>query len=79
MKFLHAQGADELTPYLCDLDYVMRAAPGVRLTRTKTLARGCHRCDVRVTVPGQTTAPWPPHFAEPTCGRSAPTPPARVW
>ena len=28
VKFLHAQGADELCPYGCDLDYVMSEAMG---------------------------------------------------
>ncbi len=77
VKFLHAEGADELTPYLCDLDYVMCTAMGVGLTRTKTLAWGCDRCDFRFTVPGRTTAPWPPRFAERTCGRPEPATSAR--
>lgn len=72
VKFLHAQGADELTPYLCHLDYVVAEASGVRLTRTKTLAWGCDRCDFRMTIPGKTTATWPPEFAERNCGRPAP-------
>ena len=76
VKFLHAQGADELAPYLCDLDYVMASAFGVSLTRTKTLGWGCDRCDFRFTVPGQTTAPWPPRFLERTCGRPEPSAPA---
>jgi hypothetical protein len=72
VKFLHAQGADELTPYLCHLDYVMAEAAGAGLTRTKTLAWGCDRCDFRFTTPGKTTATWPPEFAERNCGRPAP-------
>jgi hypothetical protein len=72
VKFLHAQGADELTPYLCHLDYVMWEAAGQQLTRTKTLAWGCDRCDFRTTSPGTTTATWPPAFVERRCGQPAP-------
>lgn len=69
VKFLHAQGADELSPYLCHLDYVVAEAAGADLTRTKTLAWGCDRCDFRWTVPGKTTATWPPEFIERSCGQ----------
>ncbi|MGB2767419.1 MAG: L-2-amino-thiazoline-4-carboxylic acid hydrolase [Propionicimonas sp.] len=71
--YLHAQQADELTPYLCDLDYVLFEALGVGLTRTKTLAWGCDRCDFRVTNPGKTTSTWPPLFAERACGLPQPS------
>lgn len=71
VKFLHAQGADELTPYLCHLDYVTAEAAGAGLTRTKTLAWGCDRCDFRFTIPGKTTATWPPEFVERSCGLPA--------
>ncbi len=71
VAFLHAQGADELTPYLCHLDYVFAEAAGAQLTRTKTLAWGCDRCDFRWTVPGTSTATWPPEFPERACGRPA--------
>lgn len=70
LKFLHAQGADELCPFLCDLDYVMFEAVGVGLRRTKTLAWGCDRCDFRQSRHGATTAPWPPTFVERTCGEA---------
>jgi len=69
VKYMHAHGADELTPYLCHLDYVLAEAAGAGLTRTKTLAWGCDRCDFRWNVPGQTTSTWPPEFAERGCGR----------
>jgi hypothetical protein len=72
VKFLHAQGADELTPYLCHLDYVVWEAAGQQLTRTKTLAWGCDRCDFRTTCSGTTTATWPPEFVERRCGQPAP-------
>ena len=72
VNYLHKQGADELTPYLCDLDYVMFEASGIGLTRTKTLAWGCDRCDFRITNPGTTTSTWPPLFAERSCGLPQP-------
>jgi hypothetical protein len=72
VKFLNNQRADELTPYLCHLDYVMWEAAGQELTRTKTLAWGCDRCDFRTTSPGTTTATWPPDFVERRCGQPAP-------
>lgn len=71
VKFLHAQGADELAPYLCDLDHLTAEAAGEGLTRTKTLAWGCDRCDFRFTNPGKTTATWPPEFVERNCGQPA--------
>lgn len=74
VKFLRAQGAEELCPYICDLDYVLFESLGAGLTRTKTLAWGCDRCDFRVTKSGHTTAVWPPRFAERTCGQPAADP-----
>ena len=73
VKFMHAQDADEFTPWLCHLDYVMAEAAGYGLTRTRTLAWGCDRCDFRMTSHGTTTTTWPPDFPERTCGRSAMT------
>lgn len=71
-KFLHAQGADEWTPYGCELDYVMAELMGYGFQRTKTLAWGCDRCDMRFSKQGTTTAPWPPEFIEQTCGQPQP-------
>ena len=70
VKFLHAEGADELCPYLCDVDYVSAEAMGFGLHRTKTLAWGCDRCDFRLSRDAVTPAPWPPDFVERTCGQS---------
>ena len=70
VKFLNAQGAAELCPYLCDVDYVGAEALGFGLPRTKTLAWGCDRCDFRLTKDGVTSASWPPGFVERTCGES---------
>ena len=69
VKFLHAEGADELCPYLCDIDYVSAEAMGIGLRRTKTLAWGCDRCDFRLSRDAVTPALWPPAFVERTCGQ----------
>lgn len=68
VKFLDAQEADELCPYICDLEYVYIKAMGYGVRRTKTLGWGCDRCDFRFSKHGVTSAPWPPEFAERTCG-----------
>jgi hypothetical protein len=47
VKFLHSQEADELTPYLCQTDYALFDALGIKLKRTMTLATGCEKCDFR--------------------------------
>lgn len=73
VKFLRAQGAEELCPYICDLDYVLFESLGAGLQRTKTLAWGCDGCDFRVSMNGDTTAPWPPRFIEQTCGQDGTT------
>jgi hypothetical protein len=69
VKYLHAQEADELGPYICNIDYVGAEAIGIGLQRTKTLAWGCDRCDFRLSKRGVTSAPWPPEFVERTCGQ----------
>ncbi len=46
-KFYHAQGADELIPYMCRHDYAMSSAFGWGLRRTMTIAEGFDRCDFR--------------------------------
>lgn len=55
---MHVQGADEFTPWLCHLDYVMAHAAGYGLTRTRTLAWGCDRCDFPMIAHGTTTSAW---------------------
>jgi len=72
LRFLQKQGAEELCPYICDLDYVMAEAMGYELRRTKTLAWGCDRCDFRLSMDGVTSASWPPQFVERTCGQPQP-------
>ena len=47
VKFFHAQGADEFTPYMCFIDFLMFPAMGVTLERQGTIAHGCTHCDFR--------------------------------
>jgi len=49
VKYLEREGAGELAPYGCWIDYPMFAAMGLRLDRTETLAQGGRRCDFRVS------------------------------
>jgi len=47
LKFLRAEGAPELGPVLCELDWPHAELIGVELMRTTTLAQGAARCDFR--------------------------------
>ncbi len=47
VKYLRREGAPELAPYLCWLDYPMCKSMRVRLVRTETIAQGCERCNFR--------------------------------
>jgi hypothetical protein len=47
VKYLTREGAPELAPYLCWLDYPMCKSMRVRLVRTETIAQGCERCNFR--------------------------------
>jgi hypothetical protein len=47
VKFFHAQGADEFTPYMCFIDFMLFPAMGIDLRRTGTIAQGCTHCDFR--------------------------------
>jgi L-2-amino-thiazoline-4-carboxylic acid hydrolase len=49
VKYLAREGAPELAPYLCWIDYPQFAAMHVRLDRTETLAQGGRRCDFRMS------------------------------
>jgi hypothetical protein len=49
VKYLAREGAPELAPYLCWIDYPSFAAARLRLERTETLAQGGQRCDFRVS------------------------------
>ncbi len=46
-KFFHAEGADELTPYLCRTEFAVSRALGLGMARTTTLAEGGKVCDTR--------------------------------
>jgi hypothetical protein len=63
VKFLHSQGADELTPYLCLTDYALFGALGIELKRTMTLTEGGERCDFRFKK-GESPGGWPPPWLE---------------
>ena len=68
-KFYHAQGADELAPYMCLSDCVVSRAFGRGLVRFKTIAEGAEVCDFRYKQ-GQETFVyplrdgWPPQFIQ---------------
>ena len=49
VKYLAREGAPELAPYLCWIDYPQFAAMHLRLDRTETLAQGGQKCDFRVS------------------------------
>ena len=66
-KFYLAQGADELTPYLCLSDCVVSEAFDRGLVRYKTLAEGAEVCDFRYKKGRKTFVnplknEWPPKF-----------------
>lgn len=67
LKYYRAQGAPELTPYLCLSDAVVSEAFDRGLVRHKTLAEGAPVCDFRYKKGRPTyVAPlrngWPPRF-----------------
>ncbi len=68
-KFYHAQGADELAPYMCLSDYVQSCAFDRGLVRYKTIAEGAEVCDFRYKQ-GRATFVyplrdgWPPTFIQ---------------
>jgi hypothetical protein len=58
-KFFHAQGADELTPYLCRTDFAVSKALGMGLVRTTTIADGGEKCDFRYKLGRETKQEGP--------------------
>jgi hypothetical protein len=54
-KFLTAEGALELAPYVCSVDKVASEMLSWGLVRTTTLAEGGERCDFRFKRGGQTS------------------------
>ena len=65
VKYFHEYNADELTPYICNLDYVIFKGLGIELNRTKTLGCGCDSCNFRFIKNGNPREPWPPFFQNP--------------
>jgi hypothetical protein len=68
-KFYHAQGADELAPYMCLSDYVVSRAFSRGLVRYKTIAEGTEVCDFRYKQGRETFVyplrnSWPPQFIQ---------------
>ena len=66
-KFYRAQGAEELTPYMCLSDYVVSNALNRGLVRYQTLAEGADVCDFRfkrgrATFVNPLRDGWPPKF-----------------
>lgn len=66
-KYYHAEGADELAPYICLGDYVVSRAFDRGLVRYKTLAEGADKCDFRYKKGRETLVyplrdGWPPKF-----------------
>jgi len=68
LKFFHAQGADEIVPYICvSMDGIFSEAFNRGLVRTTTLAEGYDQCDFRYKMGRDTLLlplkdGWPPHF-----------------
>jgi hypothetical protein len=68
IKFFHAQGADDIVPYICvSMDGIFSKAFNRGLVRTMTLAEGYDRCDFRYKMGRDTLLlplkdGWPPHF-----------------
>lgn len=58
-KFLGAQGAAELAPYLCAADRLYSEMLGWGLVRTATLAEGAPKCDFRFKKGGPTKVAVP--------------------
>lgn len=52
VKFFHQQGADDLTPYMCYVDYILFPGMGIDLKRTGTIGQGCSHCDFRFSRKG---------------------------
>jgi hypothetical protein len=62
LKFYHAQGANELLPYYCYLDFLAGKVRGFGFSRTMTLHEGHGKCNHRFKVGGESKAGWPPPF-----------------
>ena len=63
-RFYAAQGAEELLPFYCFLDYAMSRTAGLGLERARTLSLGDDRCTFRFKRGRRTEPGWPPAFLE---------------
>lgn len=54
LNFARKHGGEEFAPYICMSDIALSDALGWGLTRTQTLADGCHHCDFRFKKGGVT-------------------------
>jgi hypothetical protein len=63
-KFLTAQGAQELAPYICPADILYSEILGWGLSRTETLAEGYDRCDFRFKKGGETSVAVPENIQD---------------
>ena len=63
-KFFQAHNADQLTPYVCLVDFPLSQAFGRGLVRTTTIAGGDERCDFRYKKGRETQPGWPPKFLD---------------
>ncbi len=63
-KFFHANGADDITPFVCFTDLVFSKASRTGLYRTTNLAEGGEKCDFRWKKGRAVKVEWPPAFLE---------------
>lgn len=56
VKYFHRMQADEFTPYMCFIDFLMYPGMGVDLHRTGTIGTGCTHCDFRFAGHTEVTA-----------------------
>ena len=68
-KLYHAQGADELLPFFCFLDFAWSHVLGLGLSRTMTLGEGHGMCDHRFKKGRESEQDWPPPFLRPATRR----------
>ncbi len=63
-KFYRAQGADDLMPFFCFLDFAFSRTAGLGLSRTMSLAEGHALCNHRFKQGRETALDWPPPFLQ---------------
>ncbi len=61
-KFFLAQGAPELSPYFCFLDFPLSRKSGGGLSRTQALSTGAPFCNHRFKAGTESAPRWPPPF-----------------